>query len=197
MESMIADLESNHQRKKRRKIEDDHNNDGNQQLKRRWRTRREQQIYSQKLLEALRRTRRGTLRGREIKETADRVLATSAKGTTRWSRAILTSRIGRLRLKKRRRTRVTGQRRLKRKEEFAGVKRKLPGAERKVKVLGRLVPGCRKLSFTSLLDEASDYIAALEMQVRAMTTLTQILSGAPTSPLLQADGEATTRYERC
>ncbi|KAF5739975.1 transcription factor bHLH-like [Tripterygium wilfordii] len=190
MESMIADLESNHQRKKRRKLDDDHNNDGNKLLKRRWRTQRDQQIYSEKLLEALRRTRRGTTptaktsRGREIRETADRVLATSAKGTTRWSRAILASRMGRLRVRKRRRARVIGECRLKGKEELAGVKRKLPAAERKVKVLGRLVPGCRKLSFTSLLDEASDYIAALEMQVRAMTSLTQILSGAP----LNADG---------
>ncbi|CAA6662212.1 unnamed protein product [Spirodela intermedia] len=52
---------------------------------------------------------------------------------------------------------------------------------RKVKVLARLVPGCRKLPIPLLLEEASDYIAALEMQIRAMNTLAKVLSSVGSS----------------
>ncbi|KAK3014289.1 hypothetical protein RJ639_008012 [Escallonia herrerae] len=154
----------------------------------RWKTESEQQIYSSKLVAALRRRPAAAspesfpvpVRGRAVRETADRVLAVAAKGRTRWSRAILTSRL-RLRMnnlssnhKKHRKVRVTGDIRSRK----PAVRMTLPPLQRKVRVLGRLVPGCRKLSFPNLLEEATDYIAALEMQVRAMTALTGLLTGA-------------------
>lgn len=57
-------------------------------------------------------------------------------------------------------------------------KKQIPIAQRKARFLSGLVPGCQKLSFLNLLEEATDYIAALEMQVRAMTTLAGLLTGA-------------------
>ncbi|KAK3022757.1 hypothetical protein RJ639_046720 [Escallonia herrerae] len=153
----------------------------------RWKTESEQQVYSSKLVDALRRRPAAAspesfpvpVRGRAVRETADQVLAVAAKGRTRWSRAILTSR---LRLmnnlsrnhKKHRKVRFTGDIRSRK----PAVRKTLPPLQRKVRVLGRLVPGCRKLSFPNLLEEATDYIAALEMQVRAMTALTGLLTGA-------------------
>ncbi|KAI8555540.1 hypothetical protein RHMOL_Rhmol05G0180400 [Rhododendron molle] len=57
-------------------------------------------------------------------------------------------------------------------------KKQIKAAQRKARFLSRLVPGCQKLSFLNLLEEATDYIAALEMQVRAMTALAGLLTGA-------------------
>ncbi|XP_030959714.1 transcription factor bHLH149-like isoform X2 [Quercus lobata] len=171
----------------------------------RWRSESEQRNYSSKLVEALRQVRRNSSssssspssaklsssssvgRHREIRDAANRVLAVSAKGKTRWSRAILTSRLSsklahnNTKHKKganRAGAKVTGCSRLSRPE-----KKRLPAVQRKVKVLGRLVPGCRKVSLPNLLEEATDYIAALQMQVRAMTKITEILTGAPVNRL--------------
>ena len=169
----------------------------------RWRSESEQRNYSTKLVEALRQVRRNSSsspssaklsssssssvgRHREIRDAANRVLAVSAKGKTRWSRAILTSRLSsklahnNTKHKKANRVgaKVTGCSRFSRPE-----KKRLPPVQRKVKVLSRLVPGCRKVSLPNLLEEATDYIAALEMQVRAMTKITEILTGAPVNRL--------------
>ncbi|KAL2491215.1 Transcription factor bHLH [Abeliophyllum distichum] len=148
----------------------------------RWGTETEQQIYSSKLVGALRHLRRPdssspSASGRAVRDAADRVLAVSAKGRTRWSRAMLTGRLS-LRLaqinKKHKKASkpITGDSRSKKR----AVKKKLPPVQSKVRVLGRLVPGCRKLSFPSLLEETTDYIAALQMQVNAMTFLTGLLT---------------------
>ncbi|RVW69404.1 Transcription factor bHLH147 [Vitis vinifera] len=155
-----------------------------------WKSQVQQQLYSSKLLQALRQVRLGSSnetprRGRAVREAADRALAVAAKGRTRWSRAILTNRLKLKFMKhKRQRVTVTGQNRSKKpKVSILRLKGKnLPAVQRKVRVLGRLVPGCRKLPLPDILEEATDYIAALEMQVRAMTALTELLSGAAPAP---------------
>ncbi|XP_042516989.1 transcription factor bHLH147-like [Macadamia integrifolia] len=174
----------------------------------RWKSPAEQQNYSSKLIEALRQVRRNRnpsaspeaepspaesipRGGRAVREAADRALAIAAKGRTRWSRAILKSRL-KLKFKKRRIQRVAAVAGdcLSKRRGFCVVglnlkeKKRMTGAQvqRKVRVLGRLVPGCRKLPLPNLLEEASDYVAALEMQVRAMTALTNLLSVSAAGP---------------
>lgn len=171
-------------RKKRRKIgpEDSLGQPGSIADPSRWRSESEERIYATKLVDALSKVRPAPSSpvsgGRAVRETADRVLAVAAKGRTRWSRALLTGRLS-LRLSqinKRHRhmkAKVTGDNRLKK----PAAKKRLPPLQRKVKALGLLVPGCRKVSFPSLLEEATDYIAALQMQVRAMTVLSELLGG--------------------
>ncbi|KAI9081054.1 hypothetical protein K1719_037034 [Acacia pycnantha] len=150
----------------------------------RWRSDTERRIYSSKLIEALRHVlrrnpslppKRGG--GREIRETADRVLAATAKGRTRWSRAILASPLGRWRLQ-RQHKKVKKMTRGLKKPNIRKERRRSPALQKKARVLGRLVPGCRKVSFPNLLEETTDYISALEMQIRAMTTLTELLAGS-------------------
>lgn len=162
----------------------------------RWKSPTEQQSYSSKLLEALHHVRRtstsssaaanATPRSRAVREAADRVLAIAAKGRTRWSRAIL-SKCRALKLRKKRLAVAFGRGRHRKPGSSPPAEAKnSPALERKMKTLGRLVPGCQKLSFPSILEEASDYIAALQMQVRAMSALTEILSSlgssSPASP---------------
>ncbi|CAA2970276.1 transcription factor bHLH149-like [Olea europaea subsp. europaea] len=168
------DANSNPSPKKRRKIGVETQSQIHSHEKR-WKTEAAQQIYSSKLVNALCHLRRpdsATASGHAVREAADRVLANSAKGRTRWSRAILTGRLS-LRLAqvnrkhKRASKPMTGNSRLKK----PVVKKKQPPLQRKVRILGRLVPGCRNLSMPNLLEEATDYIAALEMQVKVMTSL--------------------------
>ncbi|XP_065854339.1 transcription factor bHLH149 [Euphorbia lathyris] len=208
MASLISNVESNSDtsqefkhRKKRIKISHETQNSINSNTDdqttsgRRWRNESEQQIYSFKLLEALRRSRPTVsppVKGREIKETADKVLAVAAKGTTRWSRAILAGRLSRLRVRKVKKVKVTGESKL-RAKELARKEKKLPAVDKRVRVLSRLVPGCRKAPVTSLLEETSDYIAALEMQVKAMTVLTELLAAGgvllPGNPLSRVNSQ--------
>lgn len=148
----------------------------------RWKTEAEQRRYSSKLVEALQQVRRKRPASasavpspsRAVREAADRVLAKAARGRTRWSRAILSSRLRLMKIGRRKKKKaVTGSWRLKEGRESGcrSPEKRLPALKRKVRTLGRLVPGCRKLSFPILLEEVTDYIAALEMQVRAMSEL--------------------------
>ncbi|KVH90209.1 transcription factor bHLH148-like [Cynara cardunculus var. scolymus] len=163
-----------------------------------WKSEVQQQVYSSKLLQALRQVRQGSgsgtsstktpRRGRAVREAADRVLAVTAKGRTRWSRAILTNKLKLKFMKSNRRQRgvvatATGNRRLKKpRVSILRLKTKnLPAVQRKARVLGRLVPGCRKQPLPVVLEEATDYIAALEMQVKAMAALADLLSGGSSS----------------
>ncbi|KAL7157638.1 hypothetical protein ABFS83_02G090900 [Erythranthe nasuta] len=149
-----------------------------------WRTEVEQQIYSSKLIDALRHLRRpesAKATSSAVRDAADRVLASSARGKTRWSRAILTRRLS-LRLahinKKHRRAAKPAAGGFQRNK--LAVRNELPPLRRKVKALSRLVPGCRKLKLPNLLEETTDYIAALEMQVKALTFITALLNGGGT-----------------
>ncbi|KAI4349891.1 hypothetical protein L6164_010434 [Bauhinia variegata] len=175
--------------KKRRKI-GDHFEDQNSFTQIRWKSETEEQIYSSKLVEALRQILRrnpsstaNSSRSREVRDTANRVLAVAARGRTRWSRAILTTPLSRWRFQ-RQHKKVKKVSSGLQKPVIRRERRRLPAAQKKIRVLSRLVPGCRKVSFPNLLEEATDYISALEMQVRAMTTLTELLNdGAPADRL--------------
>lgn len=149
----------------------------------RWKNPKNQSSYSSKLLEALSRVRLSNPapKGRTVREAADRALAIAARGRSRWSRAILSRRS--LGIKCRRRNpdksdppKLPVKRTASDSGSGSGV------LEQKARVLGRLVPGCRKLEFPKLLEETTDYIMALEMQVRAMGALVQILSGLDSGP---------------
>ncbi|KAJ4886114.1 Transcription factor bHLH150 [Raphanus sativus] len=135
-------------------------------ISRRWRAPAAQKAYSLKLYDALQRSRRSTT----VRDTADKMLAATARGTTRWSRAILVSRY-RMSLRRHKHTKPAPAAR-----GGVGRRRKLSVVGYRVRALGGLVPGCERAALPELLDETADYIAALEMQVRAMTTLTKILS---------------------
>ncbi|RWV78344.1 hypothetical protein GW17_00060706, partial [Ensete ventricosum] len=154
-----------------------------------WRTEGEQKTYSSKLIEAIRRVRRSSAaaaaatdhsRSRAVRVAADRALAVAARGRTRWSRAILSGRKLKLWVRARacRRKPLGNITAASASYSHTTRKSKPPALERKARVLGRLVPGCRKLPLPTLLEEASDYIAALEMQVRAMSAIAEILSAA-------------------
>ncbi|KAF3794768.1 Transcription factor [Nymphaea thermarum] len=167
----------------------------------RWRTSPEQRSYTQRLLKALRSAGAdatpadGVSRSFAVKEAADSALAMSAKGRSRWSRAILARwRRRRERFMSRKIRRVSLRRRAAMMEPSSSVpaaenarrtpaKRKRGGKEDSVvddrlRTLGRLIPGGQKLGAPALLEEASDYIAALEMQVKAMGVLANLLSAA-------------------
>ncbi|EOA31360.1 hypothetical protein CARUB_v10014533mg [Capsella rubella] len=169
-----------------------------------WRSEKHQQIYSTKLVRALRELRisqqpsssssipRG---GRAVREVADRALAVAARGKTLWSRAILSKAV-KLKFRKHKRQRIsnptttttktltTGSMRSKKQRATVlRLKAKgLPAVQRKVKVLSRLVPGCRKQTLPVVLEETTDYIAAMEMQIRAMTAILAAVNSVSPPP---------------
>ncbi|XP_010546964.1 PREDICTED: transcription factor bHLH148 [Tarenaya hassleriana] len=165
----------------------------------RWRSDKQQRIYSAKLIQAMRQVRQNsatsptaTRRSKAVREAADRALAVAARGRTIWSRAILANRI-KLKFRKQKRPRPTvatvvhasSERPRKVRVSVVRLKRKsLPAVQRNVKVLGRLVPGCRKQTLPVILEEATDYIQALEVQIRAMSTLAELLSGSTSGSAL-------------
>lgn len=170
-------------RKKRREINtnilENNNQSQNQphkyQINRtRWQSKSEHLIYTSKLVDALRHRTSNSA----VRETADRVLAVRAKGRTRWSRAILTS--GLKLQKKSKKVKVAVNNPSKKSIKLLAKKR-LPALQEKARDLGRLVPGCRKLTFPNLLEEVKDYIEALEMQVRAMSALTGLFTSSTQS----------------
>ncbi|XP_042405243.1 transcription factor bHLH147-like [Zingiber officinale] len=186
-----AEMESGGERKRKRGVEASSSSSScsSSSAVAKWRTEGEQRNYSSKLIAALRRVRSATpspAGSRAVREAADRALAVAARGRTRWSRAILLS----SKIPSLKRSRVLLRRRatFRPKPVAAGRSSRPPALEKKTRVLGRLVPGCRKLPLPSLLEEVSDYIAALQMQVRAMSAIAQILSatsdtgGAPPPP---------------
>ncbi|KAE9591627.1 hypothetical protein Lal_00038952 [Lupinus albus] len=178
-----TDLSRDHRRKKKNLQKHHNQNQHHQHGHVKWKSQKQQQIYSSKLRQALTRVNlTGNRNGKEVREAADRVLAVTAKGRTRWSRAILKNRLKLKFRKQHKRKRVvsssTGSDRFKKQTRFSvfGLKGKtVPAFQRKVKVLGRLVPGCRKEPLPVILEEAIDYIPALQMQIRAMTALSQLL----------------------
>ncbi|KAI3822344.1 hypothetical protein L1987_09933 [Smallanthus sonchifolius] len=173
-----------------------------------WKSEVQQQLYKSKLLQALRQVRHGSgngagtgttikspRRGRAVREAADRVLAVTAKGRTRWSRAILKNKLKIKFMKSNRRQRglvatATGNSRLKKpRVSVLRLKTKtLPAMQRKARVLGGLVPGCRKQPLPVVLEEVTDYIPALEMQVKAMAALLELLSGGSSSTSVAGAG---------
>ncbi|CAA0834269.1 Transcription factor bHLH148 [Striga hermonthica] len=137
-----------------------------------WKSDAQERIYLAKLHRVLQQARReGGPRAasyRRVHEAANRVLAVTARGRSRWSRTVLTSRLTvkfakKMSTERRQRrvmTVITGG--------SGSIQRNskgIPAFQSKVGVLGRLVPGCGKQSLPVVLEEAADYIAALEMQV--------------------------------
>ncbi|CAN6892765.1 unnamed protein product [Brassica oleracea var. botrytis] len=167
-----------------------------------WRSEKQQQIYSTKLVHALRELRISqpspNPTGRAVREVADRALAVAARGKTLWSRAILSKAV-KLKFRKHKRQRIaspaltqpviaTGSFRSKKQRAATVMRIKakgLPAVQRKVKVLSRLVPGCGKQTLPVVLEETTDYIAAMEMQIRAMTALLSAVS----SPTEHEEGQ--------
>ncbi|XP_073054573.1 transcription factor bHLH148-like [Primulina eburnea] len=161
-----------------------------------WKSDAQHQIYTSKLLQALRQVRENNngsspqkSASRRVHEAADRVLAATAKGRSRWSRAMLVSRLKLKLMKKNNISKrqpsvmtaiTTGNRSRPLKKSKVSILRlkskSLPEVQRKTRILGRLVPGCRKQPLQVVLEEATDYITALEMQVRVMSALAELLS---------------------
>ncbi|CAH8387817.1 unnamed protein product [Eruca vesicaria subsp. sativa] len=187
-----------------------------------WRSEKQQQIYSTNIIQSLRELRisaaavpsaklppRGG--GRAVRDAAYRSLAVTARGRTLWSRAILSKAVKvKLKFRKHNRPRnpnpptmasITGNNRLRKKRATVlRLKGKgLPAVKKRVKLLSRLIPGCRKQPLPVVLDETTDYIVAMQMQIRALNAIISAVgssSSSSSAPPLQTpetghDGEET------
>ncbi|XP_004508140.1 transcription factor bHLH148-like [Cicer arietinum] len=167
-------------KKRKNKTQQKHQQDQILSRQPKWKSQAQQQIYSSKLRQALTGIN-PPRRGKAVREAADRALAFTAKGRTRWSRDILTRRL-KLKFRKKKKQRVTASPSTRSKKLTVNVFRLKgkggPSVQRKVRFLGRLVPGCKKEPLPVILEEAIDYIPALEMQVRAMSALFNLLSAS-------------------
>lgn len=165
----------------------------------RWRSGAVRGAYGRRLLDALRATGGG--QPRAVKAAADSALALTARGQTRWSRAILLAGAvcSRRRVlvkaggKVRRRRRPPPPVQARDKAAVAALKGQGKGKDKvqeRLRALGCLVPGCRRLPAPALLEEAADYVAALQMQVSAMRALADALAAAQLSSPADAEAEA-------
>jgi len=168
-----------------------------------WRSGAVRGVYGRRLLDALRATGGG--QPRAVKAAANSALALTARGQTRWSRAILLA--GAACSRRRVLVKAGGKVRRRRRppppvqarDNAAAAAALLKGkgkdkdkdkVQERLRVLGRLVPGCRKLPAPALLEEAADYVAALQMQVNAMRALADALAAAQLSSPEDADAGA-------
>jgi len=170
-----------------------------------WRSGAVRGVYGRRLLDALRATGGG--QPRAVKAAADSALALTARGQTRWSRAILLA--GAACSRRRVLVKAGGKVRRRRRppppvqardNAAAAALLKAKGKDKdkvqeRLRVLGRLVPGCRKLPAPALLEEAADYVAALQMQVNAMRALADALAAAQLSSPEDADSDAEAGAE--
>ncbi|KAJ0233029.1 hypothetical protein HA466_0286920 [Hirschfeldia incana] len=187
-----------------------------------WRSEKQQQIYSTNIIQSLRQLQLSAAAaadpsaklapprgggGRAVRDAAYRSLAVTARGRTLWSRAILSKAV-RVKLKFRKLNRprnsnpttmvsITGSNRLRKKRATVlRLKGKgLPAVQKKVKFLSRLIPGCRKQPLPVVLEETTDYIVAMEMQIRALNAIISAVgsSSAVRPPTAETghDGEET------
>ncbi|CAL0334464.1 unnamed protein product [Lupinus luteus] len=138
--------DSHMQHKKKKKPQKHQNQHNQEQSHPKWNSQKHQHLYSSKLRQALTTLNlTGNLHRKQVREAADKVLAVTAKGRTRWSRTILTNRLKLKFRKKHNRERVvsssTGSNRSKKQTRFSMLRFKtVQTFQRKVKVLGRLVP---------------------------------------------------------
>ena len=137
-----------------------------------------------------------------MKAAADSALALTARGQTRWSRAILLAgaacsrrRVlvkagGKVRRRRRPPLPVQARDNAAAAALLKGKGKEKDKVQERLRVLGRLVPGCRKLPAPALLEESADYVAALQMQVSAMRALTDALAAAQLSSPAEAEADA-------
>nr|QDL88341.1 transcription factor bHLH149-like isoform X1 [Cymbidium ensifolium] len=155
-----------------------------------WRSAEQQRIYGRRLLEALRSARSSLTGPWGIKKAADYALALSARGQSRWSRAILfgRSRGGKVMLKHKAGGKIRRLRRFHPPGKLAAAQMNGSKVRDRLRLLSRLVPGCRKLPVARVLAETADYMAALQIQVNTMRAFVDALSAAAVAAR-RTDGE--------